>query len=268
MTQDLRGVTVLVTRPEHQQDQFNALLKNAGAACTSLPCIGVRAVNSALARQQISSLNSNQTIIFTSTNAVNAAHKLAPLPWPQMCTDRALGSECTILAIGPATADALRILGVSVSHAPEPPYNSESLLSMDALKRMNLQKVSIIKGRGGRDFLARTLLKHAKTAETIEVYERFKPEVEHKRLEAIFLKYAPDIVTITSNEALQNLFELVTQPLRERLLKLPLVVNSPRGAKLAKDLCFQSHVLVATAAGDYGQLEAIKLWNSTHRFKL
>jgi len=268
MTHDLRGVSVLVTRPEHQQRRITQLLENEQARAISLPCVGIRHLDNSLIREQISALGDSQVLIFTSSNAVRAAHQLVPLPWPQMCRSNQTQQGCTVLAIGPATADALQCLGVTVANTPVPPYNSESLLSMDIFSSMNLQKVSIIKGVGGRDFLTQSLRKIAKIAETIDVYERFKPDIALNRLEAVFLKYVPDIVTITSNEALQNLFDLANQPLREHLLKLPLVVNSHRGAQLAKDLSFQSHVLVAEAAGDRGQLEAIKLWNSTYRFKL
>lgn len=266
MTDDLRDTTVLVTRPEQQQQNFIALLQKENAHYISLPCIGIRHLSNSSALHQLKALEPNQIIVFTSANAVHAAHNLLPMPWPQLCTDMKQDNHCVLLATGPATAAALASHGLFVSHAPIPPYNSEALLSMASLKGTNLQKVSIITGKGGRDYITQSMQKRARKAETIEVYERFKPDIEEKTVEGIFLKSSLDIVTITSNEALRNLFEIVKLPLRERLLGLPLIVNSHRGAQLAKDLCFKSHVLVADAAGDAGQLAAIKLWNRSYRF--
>ena len=259
MTAELRGIRVLVTRPLQQQREFNNLLQSHGAVPTSLPCLEIE-FHAESSLTQLQQIESGQTIIFTSSNAVLAVHEVCPFPWPQ--------TEITVLAIGPATARQLAILGQPVNVNPNPPYNSEALLELAELKKDQLNKVSIITGQGGRSFLAEKLANRTYQLEIISVYKRRKPHVTQNTLDAIFLKSGVDIVTITSNEALQNLVEFGGNAHRKQLLSLPLVVNSQRGARLAKDLCFQSHVLVAEEAGNSGQLAALKLWNRSYRSKL
>lgn len=267
----LQGVTVLVTRPEHQQAAFIEQLHALQANTVSFPCLDIRWIDDD-ATIKLRHLSEGQIIIFTSPNAVQAAHHFMPMPWGKSGAAHSPDSRYTVLAIGPGTADMLDSFGMSVSRAPVAPYNSESLLASEELSDPNLQKVSIIKGRGGRQYLENYLRKTAECVEIIEVYERSRPKVAQKTLDTVFLLSALDIVTITSNEALQNLVDLVDNPLtgrhKERLLQLPLIVNSQRGAQLARDLYFQSHIIVASSAGDLGQVEAIKLWNSSYRFKL
>jgi uroporphyrinogen-III synthase len=72
----------------------------------------------------------------------------------------------------------------------------------------------------------------------------------------------PNLVSITSNESLQNLKTLANEHWSS-LIKLPLIVNSERTATLAKSMGFELPALVATSAGDQGQLEQVRLWLST-----
>lgn len=259
MTPELSGVRVLVTRPTHQQADFNNLLHQLGALPRALACLEIH-FDAAATAHQLDKLEDGQIIIFTSTNAVQAVHEVLPLPWSE--------KRYTVLAIGTATARLLQQLGLPPSSLPQPPYNSEALLQLEALSNVELKKISIIKGHGGRALLADTLKGRAKTVESICVYERKKPHVTQKTLDAIFLKSGVDIVTITSNEALKNLVEISSTTHKEQLLSLPLVVNSQRCARLANDLCFQSQILVADEPGNAGQLAALKLWNRSYRSKL
>ena len=72
---------------------------------------------------------------------------------------------------------------------------------------------------------------------------------------------APDIISITSSEALQNLQTLAHNHWNE-LCKLPLIVNSERTAKQAQSMGFEQPAMIAVSAGDEGQLEQVKCWLS------
>ncbi|MBX2825134.1 MAG: uroporphyrinogen-III synthase [Gammaproteobacteria bacterium] len=261
----LAGLNVLVTRPAQQQSAFISLLEQEGAQTTSLPCLAIVPLETdSASRVKLQKVHETDAVIFISTNAVQFAHTILPMPWsprPQR-----------ILAIGPTTATALAERGMTVSVTPEPPYNSESLLSLppvvDWLHRKQLQTISLIKGQGGRPFLRNSLRKHGITIDSIDVYRRMRPDIPDATLTRVFLNSPPDIVTITSDEALTNLADLAGPRHQATLLKLPLVVNSERSAALAHQLGFQSQILVAPVPGDTGQLAAIKQWIRSYRHKL
>jgi len=261
--ESLTGIRVLVTRPQQQQQAFSASLIAAGAAVTRLPVIAIHALNppdSAL--QQLKNIDSADVVIFTSANAVHYAHALKPLPWS------AARSPLAVLAAGPATARELARYNMPLAAPPSPPYNSESLLALTTLQNTNLQKVAIVKGQGGRQLLQQTLSNRGVSIDLIDVYQRRIAKTSRDALDRAFLNYAPDIVTITSDEALRNLVTITGQRYQETLLSLPLVVNSERCAALAQQLGFRSHILVADVPGDFGQLAAINQWNRSYRLKL
>ena len=265
---------VLVTRPEHQSRAFVSLLEKSGYQAETLPCIGIRPVpldigylhtHSLVGSSQGSIsktpdesyavdllLDNFDAVIFTSSNAVESLIQRFPLPWNS--------GSCAILAVGPATAEKLERCGIKLAERPQPPYNSEALLKSATLCSNDLQKVVIVKGTGGRDFLQKSLEKLGVTVFTLNTYERFLPDIAESRLSRVFLKSPVDIVTITSNESLNNLALLAGTRYISLLLKLPLVVSSSRAAVLAKELGFQNTIAVAEAPGNLGLIETITNW--------
>lgn len=260
-TDTLAGLSVLITRPLGQQASIVNLLNSTGAVVKSLPCLQISPIaNADTVRKQLQATQTTDVVIFTSTNAVQYAHSLLPMPW----TD----NPRLLLATGPATAEQLSYYEMSVVEKPQKPFNSEALLNLHILQQKSLQKVAIVKGEGGREHLAKTLSKRGITVDLISVYKRLCPEYSRATIDTLFLNSPPDIVTITSNEALKNLVTIAGNTHQTLLLKLPLIVNSERCASLAKKLGFQSQVIVASLPGDHGQLEAVKQWNRSYRSKL
>ena len=256
---ELSGMVVMVTRPAGQQDAFRILLEKSGAEAIALPCLEIES-RLELSPEKLSKVGSAELVIFTSANAVEAANHCAALS--------AISESGIIMAIGNTTAAKLRDFGLSPSFEPIPPYNSEALIELITHNVNNLQNIAIIKGAGGRTLLSESLRNAGKSVELIDVYNRKVPSYEQHEINSVFLKSGADIVTISSNETLQNLVLLAGDRFAEPLMQLPLVVNSQRNAELAQVLGFQSHILIAQEPGDKGQLEAIKYWNRSYRFKL
>lgn len=225
----------------------------------SFPCLEIVPVGLD-SKPLLNKASSADLLIFISVNAVIEAHRTNNLP-PE-------GFRGEVLAIGNATANKLDELGLPVTALPEPPFNSESLVELITQKMHNLQNVAIVKGVGGRELLEKSLKQIGKNVEIINVYRRKAPSVSRDEINSVFLNYAPDIVTITSNETLQNLVSMAGDRFADHLMNLPLVVNSQRNADLAQVLGFQSHVLIAEEPGDQGQINAINYWNRSYRFKL
>ena len=230
-----------------QQEAFADACTQLGLRVAHLPCLAIEPLHN----EQLSSelLEQIDSVLFTSKNAVIHAHQIYPLPWP----------GTTINAIGPATTRALEALTQTVQLTPNPPYSSESFLQQ--LASLPPQKLVIIKGYGGRTLIADHLTKLGWSVRGIDVYQRSLPNISPTVTAQLFQTLAPNLISITSNEALQNL-KILAGNQWESLRLLPLIVNSQRSAKLAKSMGFKLPVLVANSAGDEGQLEQIKKWIS------
>jgi len=237
--------TILITRPMGQQQAFATCCADLGLEVSHLPCLSIETVpNQGLSLKMLNEYNG---VFFTSKNAVSHAHRLCPLPW--------LG--VSVSAIGPATSAALAALNQAVELTAKPPFTSESYLhQMDGLLA---QKLLIIKGSGGRTLIADRLREIGWHVQTIDVYRRALPVISAAHVAERIQCPTPDIISINSNETLQNLRILAANQW-DTLCELPLIVNSERTAELAMSMGFKLPALVASKAGDEGQLEQLKRW--------
>ena len=239
--------TILITRPMGQQQAFSASCAKLGLGVAHLPCLAIEP----LVEHQLSDqlLAQNDSVLFTSKNAVLHAHRCWPLPWP----------GTTVNSIGPATTAALAALNQSVELTATPPYTSESYLQQ--LESLPPQKLLIIKGLGGRTLIATRLRELGWSVQGTDVYQRSLPAISPESVTKLMQNSAPDIISITSSEALQNLQTLAHNHWNE-LCKLPLIVNSERTATQAQSMGFEQPAMIAVSAGDEGQLEQVKCWLS------
>ncbi len=122
------------------------------------------------------------------------------------------------------------------------------------------KRIVIFRGEGGRELLAETLRQRGATVEYAEVYRRAVPEAGAEQLQHVLRKNCIDIVTVTSNEGLQNLLHMAGDACRCRLLRLPLVVISQRTALLAAKLGFTHAPMIAHQSSDQGLVGAIEAW--------
>jgi len=239
---------VLVTRASEQSAALVNLLQNEGFATLRLPCIEIHYQQP----EKAFTPADFDVVIFTSYHAVQGMRLLEPFPWK--------GSKPKLMAIGPATADQLTGQNQTLVEAPSFPFNSEALLTTATLKAGHGRSVAIVKGVGGRELLEQTLRNRGFAVMCVDTYERTLPEVNNDKLAAVFLNSPADIVTITSNEILQNLIRLAGDSYREYLFKLPLAVGSLRAAQFAKEIGFHNDIFIAKAPGNPGLLEAVKQW--------
>ena len=256
--QNLTGKVVLVTRPAHQADAFIELLEKNGAKALSFPTIDIlaRPLDDAL-RKSLSSLNENDMLIFISANAVsNTVLHLSQLGI------EASSIQCEIGVIGSATRKAALESGLKVSLLPEAGFNSEAFLQLDAVQSTQIkgQQVLIIRGVGGREELATELQKRGACTEYAEVYQRIIPlddaHIQRQQLSQHWHDFGINTVTVTSNESLQNLYDMLQEPGRTELLNRELIVPSQRCYKLAESLKFSS-IKLAKSATNQQMMEAI-----------
>ena len=246
--QRLSGVRVLVTRPEPAAGRLAEALAGEGAIPVRVPAIVIVPVaDTASAERLRERLSGVAVVVFTSVNAVEGFFRLAP--------DAARGGLPPVkLAVGRATAEALRARRVAGVHTPAGRSGSEGLLACPELgaERVEGRLVAIVKGEGGRGLLARELRRRGAEVIETDVYRRRAPEGVAARIEG--LCGSIDAVTVTSAEALGNLLDSapwVAPWLSRRLL----VTASERiaGVARARDL---SRIAVAGGADSASIVEA------------
>jgi uroporphyrinogen-III synthase len=250
-----RRLRVLVTRPVGQAAGLCRLAEEAGYEAVQLAAIEIREpVDLEALRSLAGTLHSYDLAVFISVNAVTHGldYLLARRDWP---------ARVKIATVGTSTAAALREYGLAPDLIPAHRFNSEALLELDELQDMHGKRVVILRGNGGREHLYDTLRARGAVVEYVEAYRRTCPEIDPQLMRALLQPGALDVVTVTSNETLQNLFAMAGEEGRPLLRALPLVVVSERQALLAQELGFEHAAIVAENAGDTALVEALKTFS-------
>jgi len=196
-------------------------------------------------------LHTYDLAVFISANAVTHGldYILARRDWP---------AHVKIATVGASSAAALQEYGLAPDLVPTHRFNSEALLALDELQDIHGKRVVILRGNGGREHLHYALRARGAEVDYVEVYRRACPEIDPQLMRALLQHGVLDVVTVTSNETLQNLFAMAGEDGQPLLRALPLVVVSERQAQLARELGFEHAAMVAENAGDAALIEALK----------
>jgi uroporphyrinogen-III synthase len=245
----LSGRAVLITRPAAQAGQLAHLVAQAGGEPVLFPAIEIEPLApSPQAAALLARLDTCDLAVFVSANAVTHGLPLIRSAggWP---------ARLRAVAVGAATAAALRAQGIDQVLAPERGADSEALLALPEMQAVRGLRVVVFRGVGGRELLAETLRSRGAEVDYIECYRRRKPRTDpgalRRRLQDGALLHA---VTAASAEALANLVELAG-PQAPRLLALPLFVPHGNIAEAAARLGFR--LIRVTDPGDEGLLRGM-----------
>jgi uroporphyrinogen-III synthase len=158
-----------------------------------------------------------------------------------------------ISAIGSRTTSALEAMGLNVDIIPDG-HDTESLLEHPQLQAGQIagEKIVIFRGEGGRELLGDTLQSRGAAVFYANMYQRSPPTSASQLSQ--YLAEA-DIVAISSNQGLQNLYDLATD--KNSLTRHALVVPGERSFTLAKALGF-SNIFVAENATDGACMNALE----------
>lgn len=206
--QPLAGKTIVVTRAESQGSVLTSELAALGAKVIDFPAIAIHSVT-----PETPIPDDASWLIFTSANGVQ--HFAEALKRAGRTIADYRNADCC--AIGPATAEALRVCGMPVTLMPEH-YIAESIL--DALTRLE-------NGVAGKRFLmprgnlARPDLPDALRAAGAEVcecvvYETSMPVLAPETVAAM-LSERPDMIVFTSSSTARNFATLVGEAALEDL---------------------------------------------------
>jgi len=255
---ELSGVTVVVTRPVHQAEKLCQLIEMAGGKALRFPVIDIRPPeNPQQCRAQLARLADYDLVIFVSANAVNATMAMLKTPqaWP---------TALPVAAVGKATAQAITKKGLPTPCVAPEPFNSEALLSLPEMQKLDGKRILIFRGNSGRELLRNGLRERGAHVDYVECYQRVIPEADTGPLYAAWeqTQARPDNIPIvvTSNQGLQNLVAMIDKKHQSALFAAPLMLISERTASLSSRLGFLQAPVVATAANDDAVLVALKTW--------
>ncbi len=244
----LQHKTILVTRPDGLQHKLCDLLKQAGARPIHYAAIKITAPSDNSSREYAREHFADFDIAtFISPTAVKTTLDYMPVD------DR----NCKLAAIGSRSQRALEQAGLKVSIQPQG-HDSESLLQHPGLQASEVagKNIVIFRGEDGRDVLAQELQKRGASVHYAAMYRRICPQ-HSLPFDTRFIN-SLDAITLSSNEGLQNLYDLAMQSKADNhtLLATPLCVPGQRAFKLGQSLGFQ-HIEVADNATDDAMFRAV-----------
>ncbi|MEQ1526183.1 MAG: uroporphyrinogen-III synthase [Gallionella sp.] len=238
----LSGCNIVVTRPRDQAVSLAQRIIENGGNSILFPLLEISPVAAPLPlRQIVARLTEFNLAIFISPNAVRFGMEAVD----------ALPPSLKIATVGQGSAKALRALGVPNILAPQDKFDSEALLALPELQNVAGWRVVIFRGDAGRELLGDTLKARGATVEYAACYQRAKPQHDAATLFAA----QPNIITVTSSEAVAFLYEMLDASQRKIMQGLPLFVQHERIAQAAQKLGWQK--IVTTAGGDDGLLEGL-----------
>jgi len=221
---NLGGLSVLVTRPAAQAAALAEAISAAHGRPISFPALEILGPgDKQMARAQLADLARFDLLIFISANAVRYAFPLLPDNIPL---------DLQIAAVGKATAQALREVGLDPTLVPQDSMDSEGLLALPPLREARGRQILIVRGNGGRELLKETLEQRGAQVDYVEVYRRRLPQRNPANLIANWGQMV-EAVTATSGQILDNLFTLLGAQGASLLQATPLVVVSERIAEQA-----------------------------------
>jgi uroporphyrinogen III methyltransferase/synthase len=255
---------VVITRPAGQSDALGTLLSARGLKPLEFPLIAIAPVrDDAPLREALGALDRYALVVFVSPNAIDRAfecYQSISSIWPH---------ALPIGVVGPASVAALARHGVSAPDhrvvsptgtADEEParFDSESLYAaLEKTLGENAfagKRVLIVRGDGGREWLADRLREAGAEVEAVAAYRRIVPEPPIGAWTAVhtLLEGAPHAWLVTSSEGVRNLDELAREHLTAgeivELRHAHLVAPHPRIAETARSLGFDR--ITVSGAGD------------------
>lgn len=189
----LRGIGVVITRPQDQIQSMTEALEAAGAKAILFPTIEIRPTDTPVDKE---ALHLADWIVFTSANAVRYF-------------DAALPEDARICAVGPGTADALAQRNMRADHVPDT-YTAAGVLEVLEREARHKGHIRLFLPRGN---LASPLLPEGLREAGAQVtehvcYETRSPKATQEEVKAL-IEEGPDVITFASSSSAKNFAEMM-----------------------------------------------------------
>ncbi len=245
--------SILVTRPAGQAYSLINRLSSIGCHVSYQPMLEIREIECPYFLEN-KSLKSKplKHIIFVSTNAVRFG-------LPHILSGRfLLTKNANYYAVGSATAKLLFEAGIDPIF-PTDKMTSEGLLELVPLSGINGENVALIKGEGGRDYLAEALEEKGANVIPFDCYRRVPAEINSTDLVKLIEDNNIEMAIFSSAEGILRFISLI-EGKQEALSNLTLLVASPRIATIAKTSGWKKNLLIADNARDDSFVKAVVEW--------
>jgi uroporphyrinogen III methyltransferase/synthase len=237
----LYGKGVVVTRAREQASDSAALFEELGANVIQFPTIEIKPLDDySQVREAIRNLAQYRMLIFTSVNGVRLFRE-------QLA---ACGLDCRafagriVAAIGPATAAALRDLGVTPDFVPQK-YVAESVAEgLKAVYGESLvgMRVLLPRAREARDVLPETLREAGAQVDVLPVYETVPSKA--RKEEVLEKLEAGEIhcITFGSSSTVTNFLSLIPAATLKQYPALKLACIGPVTAATLEQAGLTCHI--------------------------
>ena len=258
--------TVVITRPAAQAGSLAASVAALGLPVHLLPLLEIHALEGeqlAALQAALAQLQRHHLVVFVSPNAIDCvfAHLAA---WPAGLPLAVVGEGSRLALAAHGVTDATALIHRPAANMPS---DSEHLLQALDLSALCGRCVLIVRGDGGRDFLADALREAGAEVSFVTAYRRAPPALTPAMRAALeqLLQHNNDWI-ITSSEALRGLLGLLGEIDRAngdgqdgivvKMQQQHLIVPHARIAQSAQALGFARVTL--TGSGDAGVLAALQ----------
>lgn len=245
-------MSILVTRPSPAADELVSRLRTRGQVAWSFPLIEFTpGIQLDILPARLGGLKAGDLVFILSQQAIHYAQPALSrvgMTWP---------ASLNYYAIGRSTALALHAVSGHDVVWPHEQETSEILIQILALQAVSGKQALILRGNGGRELLAETLLARGAQVEFIECYQRCEKNYHGAEEGRRWRNCGIKTLVVTSGEMLQQLYRLFPDVDRDEwLLHCRLVVVSQRLATLAQELGW-ADICVAGGADNDALLRAL-----------
>ena len=196
----LAGRNIVITRPREQAGQFRRLLEEAGGEVLEVPTIRIDPPESWGALDHaIGRLDDFQWLVFTSVNGVeNFRQRMATNGM-----DLGALARRRVAAIGPATAEALKELGISPEVVPDE-FRAEGLLERLRAHIRPGDRVLLPRAAETRDLLVKELGRLGADVAEVPAYRTVAVREGAPVLRRALESGTVDVVTFTSSSTVRH----------------------------------------------------------------
>jgi uroporphyrin-3 C-methyltransferase/uroporphyrinogen III methyltransferase/synthase len=242
---------ILITRPKGKGEALAKQLEQAGYQATLCPVLQL--TYKTPSNSELTPLINADKIIFISQDAVNALVKLKP----------DINIKAQFYAVGQQTADAI-YAAFGVRAAVPKQHDSEGLLALKSLMDVAQSNIVLVKGQGGRPDIAQTLKQRDAFLNNLVVYQREVIEQANINWTDHWQSLQVDGIVITSNAAVDAIFNGITEQQRGWLQQCRFYVASERiGAYLQLQQITSANIHTASGASDNAMFACIESQGST-----
>lgn len=198
LSRPLQNRRILITRTREQSSALAAILLTYGASVEEIPTIRIELPDSyAPLDAALAALADYDTLILTSANAARVVAQRLTLPCP---------AQPFTVAIGPATAHAIRAAGLRVDLQPLPAI-AESVVR-DLAPNAQGKHILLARAEQARDLIPNALRSAGAVVDVVATYRTVLAEDSAPLLRSAFNKPV-DAVAFTSSSTVHNFFTLL-----------------------------------------------------------